>query len=388
MGAVEMPWKERTTMTMRKEFVSLAVRGEESFSAVCRAYGISRTTGYKWMERAAKGEPMEDQSRAPNAVGNRTPPEIEQLILSARDEHPAWGPRKLKRWLEDRGYTEIPCKSTVGNILKRNGRIEPEATQQHIPLKRFEHKHPNDLWQMDFKGDFGMMDGARCYPLTILDDHSRYSLCLRALKNMRYTEFLPVFMQVLREYGLPRAILCDNGKPWGDSKSAYTEFDVLMMQLGILPIHGRPLHPQTQGKEERFHRTLKDELLRHRPMLNLQDAQNAFDPWREMYNDERPHNALSLDVPARHYRPSSRLLPDSIQEPVFDTGLRIRKVNYKGYISINRHRYYLSEVFAGKYLSLIDISDEILSLHYGIFEIARLNLKELIPVSKRIRFSV
>ncbi len=371
-----MPWKERTPMSLREEFVASVLSCEQSMSALCRRYHISRKTGYKWLKRAQSGSPLEDHSRRPHTIGNRTAPEMEALILDCRAAHPAWGPRKLKRFLEDRGTDGLPSKSTIANILQRNGCIDPAEAQKHTPWKRFERSYPNALWQMDFKGEFCMLDGNKCYPLTILDDHSRYSLCLEAMENQRYERFYPVFTRVLQEFGLPREILCDHGKPWSDSKGGITQFDVWMMQLGILPIHGRMLHPQTQGKEERFHRTMKAELLKHRPMLDLGDAQKAFASWRQEYNYERPHEALDMNCPIHRYTPSKRTMPETLKEPEYDAGTKLRKVNYKGYVSILRKRYYLSEALVGKLLSLRDGADDTVILSYGAFDIARIRLDE------------
>lgn len=383
-----MPWKERTVMSERSRFIAEAMSGEESFSAVCRAYGISRKTGYKWMERAKSGAGMEDLPRTPIHSPNRTPPEIEALVLSERDRHPAWGPRKLLRELHNKGNEGLPSRSTVENILKRNHRIEPEASEAATAYQRFEKAQPNDLWQMDHKGNFSMLDGKQCYPLTMLDDHSRFNLCLHADICFDYSSFLPVFTQVLEEYGLPSAILCDNGKPWGDSQRGITPFDVWMMRLNVMPIHGRPFHPQTQGKIERFHRTLKRELLGTRPFADVEDVQTALAVWRQEYNCERPHEALDLDVPAAHYRPSKRKLREADKPVEYDTGARLRKVNCKGYLSIREHRYYIAEAMIGEYIELTDIGEKVVALHYGNFEFAQIDLEQQLIVSrkrKRIR---
>lgn len=369
-----MPWKESSKMSLREEFAAAVLSGEESFAAVCRRYGISRKTGYKWMNRIHAGEPLEDHSRAPHTIANRTSAETEALILACRTEHPAWGPRKLERHLQNHGHHNLPSKSTIGNILRRNGCIDPAESEKHQAWERFERSRPNALWQMDFKGEFRMLNGELCYPLTILDDYSRYSLCVQACPNLRYENFYPVFRSVLAECGLPQDILCDHGKPWSDSKGGITRFEVQMMMLDILPIHGRMLHPQTQGKEERFHRTMKAELLSRRPMRDLSDAQAAFDPWRWTYNHERPHEALDMACPASRYRPSSRSLPAVLSEPEYPSGAALRKVNYKGYISLYRKRYYLSEALAGKLLSFREADSNTIILSYGAFDVARVDL--------------
>lgn len=379
-----MPWKEETVENQRRTFVALAAEAGCNFSALCRQYGISRKTGYKWVERYQEGISLSDQSRVPLFQPRRTPPEVEELILSVRINHPTWGARKILRHLEDKGNTLLPAPSTATSILKRNGFISPEASAQHIPFKRFVRDAPNDLWQMDFKGHFAMCDGNRCHPLTMKDDHSRNLLCLDAYDNERWESVEASLQRVFAEYGLPNSILCDNGKPWGDSHGGYTPFELWMMQMDVLPIHGRPLHPQTQGKEERFHRTLNEDVLKRNAIRDIAHAQEIFDAYRVEFNTERPHNALNLDVPAKHYKPSKRKMPECLKEPEYDTGKSLRKVNYKGYISIQRHRYYLSETFIDKYLELVPLGEDLLALCYGKFIVAKIDLDEQLFVSKKI----
>lgn len=379
-----MPWGEKTVKQNREEFVCAAITKEKSISELCRGYSITRKTGYKWIARFNEGESFGDRSHAALNRTNKTSAAIEEVILDERGKHPTWGARKLRRSLVDKGYDSLPAPSTITAILHRNGRIDPEESEKHAPYIRFEREAPNQLWQMDFKGDFAMRNGDRCHPLTILDDHARFLIVLDAKGNERYDGVYASLSRVFAEYGLPDAILCDNGKPWGDSKNAYTNFEVWMMQLGILPIHGHPRHPQTQGKDERFHRTLKGDLLSRVSMSDLFHAQSEFDQYRYSYNNERPHNALNLDVPGKHYHPSKKALPEQLKEPLYDSGQILRKVNYKGYISINRHRYYISEAMIGKYLSLHYANDYIVDLRYGSFKIGAINLEERICISKHI----
>jgi transposase InsO family protein len=373
---VSMPWMEKTVEQSRKGFIAEAQQKEKSMRSLCREYGITRKTGYKWLERFQNGEALCDKSHCRKSFSNKTDPGTEALILSAREKHPTWGARKLKRHLENQGYAFLPAQSTICEILKRNGCITEEASEAHTPYRRFEQEKPNGLWQMDFKGDFAMLNGQRCFPLTLLDDHSRFCLCLDAKENQRTEGFCQSFERLLMEFGLPNAILCDNGKPWGDSHSGYTSFDVWMMQLGILPIHIRPLHPQTQGKEERFHRTLKEDLILREVFMSCQDAQKKFEPFRYEYNHERPHAALNMDTPAMHYRESGRRYDPSLKEPEYDSGANLRKVNYKGYISIRRKRYFFSDAFIGKYLEIREQDDDVFSLFYGNFEVAKLDIQE------------
>lgn len=379
-----MPWECKTLELTRKEFVAKAIMKTNSISELCREYGISRPTAYKWIERYKNGDCLSDKSHEPFAKPFKTPQYQEELILNAREVHPTWGARKLHRFLQNKGYDVLPAISTISDILKRNGYISKEMSETHTPFKRFEMAAPNMLWQMDFKGHFGMLNDERCHPLTILDDHSRFSLCIDAKDNERWSYTKSSLVRIFSEFGMPDAILCDNGKPWGDSAKGYSAFDLWMMQLGVLPIHGKPLHPQTQGKEERFHRTLKTDLLSKTPIHNLAHAQQEFDIFRYCYNNERPHEALNLDVPAKHYRASKKTYTADAREPVYDTGRWLGKVNYKGYISINKHRYYLSETLIGKYLELIEEANDIVSLHYGNFQIAKIDMNEQLFISRRI----
>lgn len=379
-----MPWKEETVEQQRTNFIILANEENCNFSALCRQFGITRRTGYKWLERYQQGKSLGNQSRAPCFRPRQTPAETEELILSVRITHPTWGPRKILRHLVDRGNEGLPVPSTIASILKRNGFVSPEQSICHTPFKRFERDSPNDLWQMDFKGHFGMCDGNRCHPLTIKDDHSRNLLCLDAYDNEQWSSVKGSLNRVFQEYGLPDSILCDNGKPWGDSKQGYTPFELWMMQMDVLPIHGRPLHPQTQGKEERFHRTLNEDILKRIPIQNLDHAQEVFDAYRVEFNTERPHGALNLDVPAKHYRKSSKRMPEKLSEPEYDNGKTLRKVNYKGYISVQKHRYYLSETFIDKYIELMPVGENILALCYGNFIIAKIDLAEELFISRKI----
>ena len=368
----------------RLEFVVEALAGEKSMSQLCREYEVSRPTGYKWLRRYQAGEPLRDQSHASRRHPNRTPPEVEALLVAARNRHPTWGGRKLVRYLEDQGYSGLPAASTATEILRRHGLISPEESEKHTPYRRFQMERPNQLWQMDFKGHFALTDGTRCHPLTISDDHSRRLLCLDAYDNERWPSVQRSLLRVFQENGLPEAILSDDGPPWGDNANGYTPYEVWMMQLGILPIHGRPFHPQTQGKEERFHRTLKEDVLKRCALADLLQAQTVFDAYRAEFNQERPHAALGYDVPDRHYTPSPRPLPGSWGEPEYDAGLTLRRVNSKGYLSIQGRRYYLSEAMIGKYVELRFRPDNLVDLCYGPFRIASIDLSERLFRSRKI----
>ena len=365
-----MPWKASTAMSERKEFIAQAVKEEVNMSALCREYGISRKTGYKWLARYREGglAGLQERSRRPHHSPNRTAPEVEQVIVQARERHPAWGGRKLKRWLDNRGYGSIPAPSTVTEILRRHGKLDEEESLKHKPWARFEMEQPNDLWQMDFKGDFLMDNGHRCHPLTVLDDHSRFLLGLKACPN-ETTETVQRHVETLfRCFGLPKRMLMDNGSPWGHTAdNPYTCFTVWLLRLGIKVSHGRPYHPQTQGKDERLHRTLQLELLRNSRFADLPDCQSVFNTWRSLYNLERPHQALDLDCPTAHYRPSPRPFPKSLPPPLFPPHCLVRRVNLAGNIGYRGRCLYVGLAFKSQDVGLVydELDDGIVHVFFN-----------------------
>ena len=311
-----MPWNTQTLFARRLEFVQLALAGGIDLSALCARFGISRKIGYKWLARyKAQGEAgLRDQPRGRARRANQTPEETEKRILTLRGEHPSWGARKLKRRLLDLDatLTGLPAHSTFGRVLKRHGCIDPSATAAHTPVQRFERAAPNQLWQMDFKGHFALQRGGRCHPLTVLDDCSRYLLGLQACADEQHSTVQGQLEQILRLHGLPECILCDNGAPWSGCGPEPAALAVWLLRLGVRVIHGRPYHPQTQGKDERFHRTLKADLLARHDWLDLAQAGQRFEEYRRLYNHDRPHEALGLATPASRYQASARTMPATL----------------------------------------------------------------------------
>lgn len=345
-----MPWKASTTMSLRYEFVRLARQPETNMSALCRQYGISRKTGYKWLKRfeTSGRAGLEDQSRRPHHSPHRTSDAMEQIVVAARRQHPAWGGHKLKAWLEQRGVPGVPAASTITAILDRQGVLDPAVSAQHTAYQRFEMSAPNELLQMDFKGDFELANGQRCHPLTVLDDHSRFLMGLFACADETTLTVQAHLTTLFRTYGLPARMLMDNGPPWGDPGGArFTQLTVWLMQLGIQVSHGRPHHPQTQGKDERLHRTLQTELLSRYTLTDLQDSQRHFDPWRDLYNLERPHEALGQRPPVTRYRPSPRSFPASLPPPTYQPTDQVRKVDQAGKISFRNRSWRISRAFRG-----------------------------------------
>lgn len=343
-----MSWECRSVEEQREAFAIVA-QGSKNFSAVCREYGITRKTGYKWLGRYDRGERMSDRSRAPNRRANKTPPETEKLILDQRAENPGWGARTIHKVLEDEGHKDLPCVKTVNNILKRNGCIDPEESEKREPYVRYAMEHSNDMWQTDFKGEFLLNNGAKCYPLDILDDCTRYAIAIRPAESTANL-VIPTFEAAFREYGMPKAILSDNGAQFAGFKQGFTQFEKWLMELDILPIHGRIRHPQTQGKIERFHRSMKSELLKHRTFDTIEEADKALQEWRNKYNTVRPHEALEMKRPADVYVPSKRKYPDKIADFEYSGEYHVIKVNSWGYVRFASYQVYLSETMIGEYV--------------------------------------
>jgi transposase InsO family protein len=352
-----MPWEEVTTMSLRREFVQLAQREGANIRALCRRYGISPPTAYKWLGRARAGDlPLADRPRRPATTPRRTAAGIEAAVLAERDAHPAWGARKLRRRLANLGHAAVPAPSTIHAILRRHGRIDPTDPAARAATQRFEHPAPNALWQMDFKGHvpLGAAAGAaRCHPLTVLDDHSRFALGLEACADETAATVRGRLTAIFRRFGLPDAMLMDNGAPWGDEGGQpYTILTAWLIRLGIRVAHGRPRHPQTQGKDERFHRTLKAEVLRGPPFADLAAAQARFDRWRATYNLERPHQALAYAVPADRYRPSARAFPDALPPIAYGPDDLVRRVFAPGRIRFHGRDYRVGRAFVGQPVAL------------------------------------
>lgn len=343
-----MPWESKTVEEIRKEFV-IAAQDCNNISALCREFGISRKTGYKWLNRHKNGQLLSDCSRTPKTVSNKTPSDIEKQILKVRADNPGWGAATIHKVLENSGVNNLPCVRTVNNILNRNHCISKEESEKRHQYIRFQKEHCNDMWQADFKGDFPMLDGNRCFPLDIIDDCSRFLIKIvpsTSTKNL----VIPSFEKAFYEYGMPLSVLSDNGGQFAGFKQGYTQFEKWLMCLDILPIHCRVKHPQTQGKIERFHRTLNNELLKHNTFSDIAQADSYMQNWRDKYNNVRPHEALNMLTPSEVYSKSVRKYNGKFSEYEYSGAFPIKKVNCKGYISFDNQRLYFSETFCGEYL--------------------------------------
>lgn len=332
-------------MSNRLEFVLLAPRPGTNISALCERFGISRKTAYKWIERFRSGgeDGLQDRSRRPHASPASAPAELESQVLDLNTSYPCWGSRKLRSLLPP--SVTPPHHSTIDAILRRHGRqVEGAPARQDEAPQRFEHAAPNLLWQMDFKGHFPLTDRAagRCHPLTILDDHSRFNLCLAACGNELRGTVQEALTATFTRYGLPQRITTDNGPPWGMTGCVgLSQLEVWLIRLGIKVGHSRPYHPQTQGKDERFHRTLKLELLERQGFNSLAACQIAFDTWRDRYNLLRPHQALGQKPPVSRYQPSGRSMPTDLPAVEYPSSDIVRTVSSSGDISYQCQRHFV-----------------------------------------------
>lgn len=371
-----MPLRERTVMSQRLELVVRAGSGE-AVRVLCHEYGVSPDTAYRWLRRHEDEGPsgLSDRSRRPHTSPSQTTAAMEALVVSLRGEHPSWGGRKLARRLRDLGHMGVPSPSTVTAILRRHQLLGGRAGQPRTFI-RFEHEAPNALWQMDFKGHVPCSVG-RCHPLTVLDDHSRFSLVLRACGDERTGTVQEALTAAFREHGLPERIGVDNGAPWGSGpEHPYTPLGVWLLQLGVRVTHSRPYHPQTLGKDERFHRTLKAEVLGV-PLIDLDDGQRRFDRWRHVYNWERPHEALGDEVPGSRYEPSPRRYPEVLPELAYRPGDLVRRVQAEGLTHFLGRIVSLPKAFRGHPVAFRPTArDGRFTIHFATVQFAEVDLTD------------
>ena len=341
-----MPFEVKTKVDQRLEFVLMAMQEGANVRALCRQAGISPDTGYRLLNRyrAAGREGLADRSRRPHASPRRTRPTIEAAVVALRTAQPTWGGRKIEARLEALGQA-APAPSTITGILHRHALIDPQAAPR--AFQRFERAAPNELWQLDFKGHHPILHG-RVHPLSVLDDHSRFALGLVACAHERGELVQQHLTACFQQYGLPWTILADNGGPWGASHpGAITWLEAWFIRLGIHVIHGRPYHPQTQGKVERWHRTIKTDVFQFGTFRDLAETQVALDRFRQAYNTERPHEALGMAVPASRYLPSPRAYPAVLPQIVYGDDCTVCIVHYSGTISFGGRVHFVSEALRG-----------------------------------------
>lgn len=349
-----LPWIEESIMCQRQRLIEQVLLPNANVTEICKTFQVSRKTAYKWLSRYREGglSALVNQSKAPHKQPKKIAAELEEQIIELHHKNPYWGGRKLRdHFLYVQELPAMPSHATFDRALKRNHCEVITSNKSKPATTRFEREHPNDLWQMDFKGSF-MTQNKRCYPLTILDDCSRFSISLTACDNETSQVVKGHLSNIFREFGLPKQINVDNGNPWGKSDlTSYTSLQVWLMKLGIIITHSAPFHPQTNGKNERFHRTLKLEIL-HQRSYKSSEIQGVFDDWRHKYNYQRPHEALGGRTPSHIYQASSRPFLEQLIAYEYDEG-EVRKVHeLNGTFRFKGKKFMAGKGFKGEYIAL------------------------------------
>jgi putative transposase len=373
-----MPWRHTSPMDQKTPFIAAYLRDRLSVTELCELYGISRKTGYTWIDRYLIHGPqgLEERSRRPNTSPRHTPAHVVAAIVEARRRHPSWGAKKLLSLLCKRhARWPWPARSTVCDILSRHGLVPKKRKRRVIghpgkPTSRIDA--PNDVWSADFKGHFKTGDGRYCYPLTITDGYSRFLLSCQALSSTSVAEAKPVFTRVFKEFGLPRRIRTDNGVPFATNTLArLSQLSAWWVRLGILPEFIEPGKPAQNGRHERMHRTLKADTTRP-PGANLRAQQQKFNHFREEFNHERPHEALDMRTPAACYEPSPRQMPNKLPPLEYPDRFEVRYVSANGGIRWNSQWVNVSITCAGDYVGLEEIDDGVWNVYFGPLKLGRL----------------
>lgn len=378
-----MPWSESVEMS-RVKFIADLESCLYAMTELCEKHGISRKTGYKWAQRFGREgvEGLKDRSRAPRHSPGQTEPAVAERLFELRRRHPTWGPRKLLAWLEKHEPEQVwPRASTMGGLLKRAGLVElcrrraPRA--RPMSVARTEARVANEVWTVDFKGQFRTGDGRLCYPLTVVDGFSRFVLVIQSLPSVAGAGVWPVFEQAFREYGLPRVIRTDNGSPFASSSAlaGLSSLSVRWFKLGIVVERIEPGHPEQNGRHERMHRTLKAETTRP-PAANSTDQQALFDRFRHEYNEQRPHEALGQRPPGELYQSSSRPYPDRLPQPEYPGHYEVRSVHPGGEIKWQGRYLFLSEALGGERVGLEEYEDGLWAVYFGGLCLARFDERE------------
>ncbi len=379
-------------MEEKIRFIGDYLNGVFNFTELCERYGISRKTGYKWVDRyveeGVKG--LEDRPRCPENIPKKTPIHIENAIIEVRKKHPYWGAKKILKILErKRIQYNLPCRATVCEILKRNGYVESKRKRRrrsHPGKPTTVANEPNSLWTADFKGHFKTRDGVYCYPLTIADAYSRYLLECKGLLSPCLADTKRGFKKIFKKYGLPDRIRTDNGLPFASSSlGRLSQLSIWWIRLGIYPELIEPASPQQNGRHERMHRTLKAETTR--PSAgDLKGQQKKFNTFIKEFNNERPHEALNDDTPASKYRRSSRDIPSKLAKIEYPVHYEARLVSKNGGIRWNHVRVPVSHILGGEHVGLEEIDDGIWEVYYGPVWLGRFDERIMLIKDDRGRY--
>lgn len=377
-----MPWKVINQMNLKTEFVN--DRNDKNFNItdLSQKYGISRPTVYKWLERYKRLgiEGLKEQKRAPKNCPHRTPEKIINLVIQEKLKNRKRGPRKVRAQLKRR-YPEIhfPATSTLAYWLKKEGLVEPRKKRKHVPpyMQPFcKCQEPNDVWSLDYKGQFYMKNNRVCYPATLSDNFSRYLLGCKALEGPRYAPTRKVLIEAFREYGLPDAIRSDNGTPFaGKCAGGLSRLSIWFIQLGIIPERIGKGCPQENGRHERMHRTLKSDAL-DQIARNLKEQQERFDIFRQDYNNERPHESLNDQTPSDYYKKSNRPYVEHPHPPEYGHDYIVRQVRQSGDIKFMGRMFFITELLAGQPVGLKEIADGLWQLQYSFYVLGSVDLRK------------
>jgi len=358
-----MGWKVADAVSERVRFISAWLDGDESVTGLAARFGVSRKTAYKWIGRYKADGPagLAERSSAPLRQAALTPTKIVAQIVRLRRKYPSWGPRKLRARLQlDHPDTAWPAASTIGDMLRREGLVRPRKTRRRVPPMSHPFRDvvaPNDVWCIDFKGWWRTGDGMRVLPFTVSDAMSRFLLVCEAVEHPDFDTVWPILMRAFREYGLPKAIRSDNGPPFGAvAAGGLSRLGVNFVRVGISPERITPGKPQENGRHERMHQTLKQEVaMPPAPTLKAQLVQ--LEAFRQMYNHERPHEALGQIAPAKVYTPSPRLWDGKLRSPDYWNATHIRRVRICGSIRWRNKELFVSEVLRHEPIGLFEIAD-------------------------------
>lgn len=373
-----MPWKETTPMDQRMRFIAALSTCRWTMSELCRVYGISRKTGYKWATRYGEQglDGLKDRSRRPMSCPHSTAERCEKALVVERQQHPTWGARKLLARLGRRNPDwPWPSPSTATALLKRHGLVTPRKRRRRRAgpgRPHVEAPRPNDIWTADYKGEFRTGDRQMCYPLTVVDHRSRFVLACSSCRSTARSQAIPVFEEAFRTYGLPRRILTDGGSPFSSPRSPrrLSRLSVWWIKLGIEPLLIEPGHPEQNGRHERMHKTLKAETARP-PAASLEAQEAAFDRFRREFNHERPHEAIGQVAPAELYARSPRPYPRRAPEVSYPGHFEVRRVRAKGEIRFQGQHHFVSQSLAREWIGLEEVDDGLWSVRFGSFLLGR-----------------
>jgi putative transposase len=373
-----MPIRERAVVDIREEMALMAMDKRFTVSEVALIFGVSRPTVRLWRERYREGgrSGLVDRSHAARTCPHRTSEAVEQMILAERAKF-SWGSKKILRRLRDADADlELPGRSAVDAMLSRHGLVKPSRRRTDRPSRplrrRYTATEPAELMTIDYKGQFRMLNGRYCYPLTIVDSVSRYLLSCRGLTSTCLTEAWPVIERVFRECGLPVAMQSDNGPPFGSPNGTLSTTSVRLMKLGVLPVFSRPARPQDNARHERMHRDLKAETTRP-PAAGLPSQQKRFDDFITRYNVDRPHEGIDMQRPASVFRNSPRPFPRKRPKPHYARHFETRKVGAGGAIKWRNKRIFLAEPLSGETVGIEPTDEGICTVHFYTFSIGKID---------------